>query len=72
VIASSASLVLDSRCSAIALTVPVLGLSPFVQDLLGLRRIIAFSGDSYVLFALSAVVFFYGGSSAKFRAADPE
>src|SRR5246500_5680523 len=43
------------------LTVPVLALSPLVQDLLGLRDRLAFSGDSYVLFGLSAVVYLYCG-----------
>jgi len=41
------------------LTIPVLALSPLVQSLLGLRLV--FSGDSYVLFVLSAIVYFYGG-----------
>src|ERR1700745_953635 len=43
------------------LTIPVLVLSPLVQNLLGLRDRLAFSGDSYVLFGLSAVVYFYCG-----------
>jgi Cu2+-exporting ATPase len=46
---------------SVVLTIPVLALSPLIQDLFGLRRIIAFSGDCYVLFGLSTVVFFYGG-----------
>src|SRR5882757_6683579 len=46
---------------SLVLTVPVLALSPLIQDLFGLQQTIAFSGDSYVLFGLSAVVFFYGG-----------
>src|SRR5215475_5827858 len=41
------------------LTIPVLALSPLVQSLLGLRLV--FTGDSYVLFVLSAIVYFYGG-----------
>jgi Cu2+-exporting ATPase len=32
-----------------------------IQNLLGLQQILTFPGDSYVLFVLSAVVFFYGG-----------
>jgi P-type Cu2+ transporter len=43
------------------LTVPILALSPLVQDLLGLRERLAFRGESYVLFGLSAVVYLYCG-----------
>lgn len=43
------------------LSVPVLALSPMIQRFLGLEAAFAFPGDSYVLFALSAVIFFYGG-----------
>jgi Cu2+-exporting ATPase len=46
---------------SLLLTIPVLALSPLVQNLLGLRDRLAFSGDSYVLFGLSAVVYFYCG-----------
>jgi Cu2+-exporting ATPase len=46
---------------SLAITVPVLALSPLVQGLLGLRQTLAFPGDGYVLFGLSAVVYFYGG-----------
>jgi len=42
-------------------TVPILILSPLVQGFLGLEGIISFPGDSYVLFALSSAVYFYGG-----------
>jgi len=41
------------------LTIPILLLSPLIQNLLGFT--FTFSGDIYVLFALSAVVYFYGG-----------
>ncbi|MBI2665445.1 cadmium-translocating P-type ATPase [Candidatus Woesearchaeota archaeon] len=44
---------------SLALTFPVLLLTPLVQKVLGLN--ITFKGDIYVLFALSAVVFFYAG-----------
>ncbi len=44
---------------SLMLTLPVLALSPFIQRLFGFR--IAFSGDAYVLFALSAAIYFYGG-----------
>jgi Cu2+-exporting ATPase len=43
------------------LTVPVLALSPLVQDLLGLRERLAFRGESYVLFGFSAVIYLYCG-----------
>ncbi len=45
---------------ALILTIPILLLSPMVQSLLGLRSL-GFSGDIYVLFLLSTLVFFYGG-----------
>jgi Cu2+-exporting ATPase len=43
------------------LTIPILLLSPLIQNLLGIENILKFPGDSYVLFGLSSVVFFYGG-----------
>ena len=46
---------------SLVLTVPVLALSPMIQQFLGLRAALAFSRSSYVLFALSAAVYFYGG-----------
>jgi len=46
---------------SLILTVPVLALSSLIQNLLGLKQIVSFPGDSYVLFGLSAIVFFYGG-----------
>ena len=46
---------------SLALTVPILLLSPLIQELLGLEEALAFLGADYVLFALSSVVFFYGG-----------
>jgi len=42
-------------------TVPILGLSPMIQEFLGFKEILRFPGDSYVLFILSSFVFFYGG-----------
>ena len=42
-------------------TIPILGLSPMIQRFLGLKDILRFPGDSYVLFALSSFAFFYGG-----------
>jgi hypothetical protein len=43
------------------LTIPVLALSPMIQGLLGLQGALAFPEADYVLFALSAAIFFYGG-----------
>jgi Cu2+-exporting ATPase len=42
-------------------TVPILGLSPIIQRLLGLGDALRFTGDTYVLFVLSSFAFFYGG-----------
>ncbi|MEO2068077.1 MAG: copper-translocating P-type ATPase [Desulfurobacteriaceae bacterium] len=41
------------------LTIPILILSPFIQNLLGIR--LSFPGDVYVLFGLSTVIYLYGG-----------
>ena len=46
---------------SLVITVPILILSPLIQELLGLRDVIRFTGDLYVLFGLSSFVFFYGG-----------
>ncbi|WP_232027519.1 hypothetical protein [Acidithiobacillus ferridurans] len=46
---------------SLALTIPILLLSPLIQRLLGLEAALAFTGSSYVLFALSSGVYFYGG-----------
>ena len=46
---------------SLALTLPILLLSPLVQKLLGLGTALRFSGDIYVAFVLSSAVFFYGG-----------
>lgn len=43
------------------ITIPILILSPIIQQFLSLGDILRFSGDMYVLFALSSVVYFYGG-----------
>ena len=40
-------------------TVPILALSPFIQDIFGFR--LEFSGSIYTLFLLSTFVYFYGG-----------
>ncbi len=46
---------------SLGLTLPVLALSPMIQSFLGIEKAIAFSGDSYVIWAFSTAVFFYGG-----------
>lgn len=46
---------------SIFLTIPVLFLSPVIQQFLHLEKMISFPGDIYVLFILSSVIFFYGG-----------
>ncbi|HLB70660.1 MAG TPA: copper-translocating P-type ATPase [Candidatus Methanoperedens sp.] len=43
------------------ITIPILVLSPLIQEFLGFKKIVSFPGDLYVLFALSSIVFFYGG-----------
>ncbi|MBR9921518.1 MAG: cadmium-translocating P-type ATPase [Bacteroidetes bacterium] len=44
---------------SLGLTIPVLLLSPMIQSWLNLDW--SFKGDNYVLFALSVVIYFYGG-----------
>jgi Cu2+-exporting ATPase len=46
---------------SLALTIPVLALSPMIQEFLGVRQALMFPGTDYVLFGLSVAVFFYGG-----------
>ncbi|RKY90418.1 MAG: heavy metal translocating P-type ATPase, partial [Ignavibacteriae bacterium] len=46
---------------SLGLTIPILLLSPMIQKFLGLDENLAFAGSQYVLFALSSIVFFYGG-----------
>ncbi len=46
---------------SLILTVPILVLSPMIQRISGIGDSLRFSGDLYVLFAFSSVVFFYGG-----------
>jgi Cu2+-exporting ATPase len=46
---------------SLVLTLPILVFSLVLQKLLGLRERVGFTGDPYVLFAFSSVVFFYGG-----------
>ena len=46
---------------SLALTLPILLLSPLLQTLVGLRETIRCSGDLYVLFGFASAVFWYGG-----------
>lgn len=46
---------------SLIVTLPVLLLSPMLQQWAGLGEMLRFPGDSYVLFALSSLIFFYGG-----------
>jgi P-type Cu2+ transporter len=46
---------------SLALTVPILALSPLIQKGLGLGTSLQFTGSTYIQFALSTIVFFYGG-----------
>ncbi|WP_163321601.1 copper-translocating P-type ATPase [Draconibacterium mangrovi] len=44
---------------SLVLTIPILVLSPLIQQIIGYE--IQFSFDKYILFTLSAIIFFYGG-----------
>ncbi len=46
---------------SLVLTVPILILSPLIQEVLGLEEVISFPGDSIVQFVFATAVFFYGG-----------
>jgi len=46
---------------SLALTLPVLGLAPLVQGLLGLGEALRFPGEGYVRFVLASAIFAYGG-----------
>jgi len=46
---------------SLAITVPILALSPMIQEALGIVEALAFPGSRYVLAGLSTIVFFYGG-----------
>lgn len=43
------------------ITVPILVISPMLQHFVGLKDELRFTGDAYLLFALSSIVYFYGG-----------
>ena len=46
---------------SLVLTLPILALSPMIQEFLRLGDRLKFSGDLYILFILSTFIFFYGG-----------
>ncbi len=46
---------------SLILTIPILILSPTIQELMGLGESLRFNGDFYLLFILSTLVYFYGG-----------
>ncbi len=46
---------------SLILTIPVLVLAPMLQELVGLRETLAFSGDANLSLGFSTVIFFYGG-----------
>ncbi len=46
---------------SLVISIPILLLSPMIQHFLGIKQALSFSGDIYVLFALSSFVYFYGG-----------
>ncbi|MBU1740311.1 MAG: heavy metal translocating P-type ATPase, partial [Proteobacteria bacterium] len=45
----------------LALTVPVVLLSPMLRSFFGLEEALRFKGDIYVLFAFASAIYFYGG-----------
>jgi P-type Cu2+ transporter len=45
----------------LAVTIPILILSPMIQEFLGLRELLRFRGDGIVVFVLATLVYFYGG-----------
>ena len=56
---------------SLALTLPILVLSPLLQKLVGLREAIRFSGDLYVLFGFASAVFWYGGGRSTIKGSGP-
>lgn len=46
---------------SLVLSLPILTLSPTIQEFFGLGIRLRFSGDQYFLWAFSTIVFFYGG-----------
>jgi len=46
---------------SLIVTIPILILSPSIQEFIGLKGAISFPGDQYLLFVLASFVYFYGG-----------
>jgi Cu2+-exporting ATPase len=46
---------------SLIITIPIIAISPMIHHFFGLEDSLRFTGDMYVLFALSSVVYFYGG-----------
>jgi Cu2+-exporting ATPase len=46
---------------SLILTIPILLLSPMIQNFLGLGGTLRFKGDSFVSFLFASIVYFYGG-----------
>lgn len=46
---------------SLLLTIPIIALDPMIQHVFGGSEIMAFTGSQYLLWALSSLVFFYGG-----------
>ncbi|MEW6701993.1 MAG: copper-translocating P-type ATPase [Bacteroidota bacterium] len=46
---------------SIVVTLPILIFSPMVQHFFGIRELLQFSSENYLLFVLSSFVFFFGG-----------
>jgi Cu2+-exporting ATPase len=47
---------------SLALTIPILLLSPIVQEVFGIKEQLHFNGDRYILLIISTIIFFYGGN----------
>jgi len=46
---------------SLIITIPVLILSPMIQGFLGIEQVISFTGELFLLFLLSSIIFMYGG-----------
>ncbi|MBL1215315.1 MAG: copper-translocating P-type ATPase [Ignavibacteriae bacterium] len=46
---------------SLIVTIPILVLSPLIQEFIGVKGTFNFYGDMYLLFALSTFIYFYGG-----------
>lgn len=46
---------------SLIISIPIIILSPMIQDFLGLEKGLQFKGDIYLLFSLSTAIFIYGG-----------